>query len=486
MKLPDCFPLDTDAYKPTQWLIQRDDLTNMQTYGEARKGAYFPATLFYGANMICMDEFVGPVVNKESVQQGMDESGAYYGTTKYFNKSMYNHIINKYGGMLPVRIKAVKEGTLVPIDNVKFNFEALDPLCIPLVKHIETTFMHVWYPTTICTNTFYGKKKILEHLIKSGTPESIEYKWADFGFRACSGKEQAARGGSAFLVHFRTSDTMIGERALKFYYGTKEKSILQSVMASEHADALQYGPGEGEYQYVHAMLDAAPSDAIVSIVIDAFDAENFIDNVITREDIKQKVLSRTGKTVWRQDSGDPKEQTLRNLNSLSISYGYSHNSKTYKVLNPKIGILQGDGMTRATIDDLYMHIENFKWSSDNLMVGSGSGTLVKGFERDTQRYAIKPSLMVYGEQEVPVCKEVKSQPDKKSKAGYLKLHKMGEAYTTLSSINMPRHQFNSYIDELETIFENGEIKRHQTFDEIRERAAAELTRSMQEQTVATN
>lgn len=468
MKLPNCFPHDTDAYKVTQHLFQHKKLNGMHTYAEHRAGAIFPATLFSTLQMILIDDLVGPVVNKESVQLAQDKCGHEFGTTKYFNKLMFDHIINKYGGHLPIRIKAVKEGTLVPVGNVLFTIENLDDLCVPIVKHVETLLMHSWYGSTVSTNSFYGKRDTLRHLQKSGTPENINFHWADFGFKACSGKEQAARGGLAHMIHFNTSDTLIADRAIDFYYGTKEGSILKSVIASEHADALQYGPGAGECEYVHSILDAAPSDAIVSIVIDAYDAENFIDNVITRKDIMDKVLARTGKTVWRQDSGDPKEQTLRNLNSLSISYGWAPNAKSYRALNPKISILQGDGMQRTTIDELYTHIEDNKWSADNLLPGSGAGTLVKGFERDTQRMAIKPSVMHYEDKGfVNVCKEVKSQPDKKSKAGFLKLHQAADAFMTLSSKDMPAVQFNAYMDSLETVFEHGELKRKQNFDEVR-------------------
>lgn len=475
MKLPNCFPDDTDAYKVTQHLLQKKELNGIYSYGEHRKGAQYPASMFFGAQIICIDHFVGEVVTKENVQYAQDKAGHRFGTPKYFNRKMYDYIINKYGGMLPVRIKAVKEGTLVPINNVLFTMESLDDKCIPLVKHMETMFMQNWYPSTVCTNSFYGKRDTLKHLIKSGTPESINFKWADFGNRACSGQEQAARGGAAHLVHFNTSDTQVADRAVDFYYGTKEGSILKSVIASEHADALQYGPGEGEYEYVHACLDAAPDDAIVSIVIDTFDQDNFIDNVLTREDIKIRIVSRAGITVPRQDSGDPKEKTLRNLNSLSISYGWAQNNKGYRVINPKLNVLQGDGMQRSTIDELYTHIEDNKWSSDNLLPGSGSGTLVKGFERDTQRMAIKPSQMSFTDRgEVNVCKEVKSQPDKRSKTGRLKLHDAGGAFMTLSSADMPKEQFAGYIDSLETIFENGELKRKQTFDEVREIAAGYL------------
>ena len=57
---------------------------------------------------------------------------------------------------------------------------------------------------------------------------------------------------------------------------------------------------------------------------------------------------------------------------------------------------------------------------------------------------------------------------KTSKSGKLKLHPSAGTFSTISSTEMPKEQFAGYIDALELVFENGEIIRTQTFDEIRE------------------
>ena len=117
-----------------------------------------------------------------------------------------------------------------------------------------------------------------------------------------------------------------------------------------------------------------------------------------------------------------------------------------------------------------------KWSADNLLLGSGSGSLVSDLERDTQRASIKPSVMYFGDQEINVCKEVKGQPDKKSKPGKLKLHQSGDSFMTISSATESPAMFNSYIDSLEPIYELGEMKRMQNFNEIRKIADSYLTK----------
>jgi len=56
---------------------------------------------------------------------------------------------------------------------------------------------------------------------------------------------------------------------------------------------------------------------------------------------------------------------------------------------------------------------------------------------------------------------------KKSKAGILKLVKHNGEFFTVSSSDAT-HDFDLWDDELEVVFENGEILREQSFQEIRE------------------
>lgn len=466
MSLTKNFTIDSDAYKVTQWLMYKPGLSKIVSYGESRLGSVFPTTLFTGARKIIVDHLEGQVITKEKIAEGLDKSGSYFGTTKYFNLQMWNHILNKYGGMLPLRIKAVKEGTNVPINNVLYKLEALDEKCVPLVQHTETLFMQNWEATTVATNGFYFKRDMIKHLERSGTPANVEWRAHNFGYRAGGSHDQSIVCSMAWLINFIGDDTLVGDRAAEYYYGYKEP-ILRSVAASEHSVALMYGPGEGEYEYVHACLDAAEPHLPVSIVIDTFDQNNFIDNVITRPDIVEKVLSRSGPTVWRQDSGNALENTLRNLNSLSISYGYSFNDKHYKIINPKVSLLQGDAMSRDKANVLLESIQDQKWSVDNVIVAAGTGFVNDHFTRDTQRFAIKPCQFTIDEKEVNVQKVVKSQPDKASKPGDLKLHQTGKDFMTISSAKETKANFDNYSDCLQTILEMGESKNKQSYDEVR-------------------
>ncbi len=456
---------DTDFYKLARHLTTKRGTTNLYSYGEPRIGAEHDHTMYFGGQIIIQDHLVGKVVTQEKIDYARMKTKAWGGYSEYFNEEMWNTILNKFDGKLPIRIKAVKEGALVPISNPLFTIEALDPIAVPLVSHVETLFSHIWLTSTICTNSFYIKKTILKYLQETGTPDNIERMLIFFGYRSATCQEHAKRGDMANMVHFVGSDTTVADRGIDFHYGYSKPARLQSVFATEHSDAQLFGRGEGEYTYVKDMLTIAPDDAIVSLVTDTYDGINFIDNVINRPDVKEMILKRKGKTIFRMDSGNMIEVMNRSINSLANNFGYALNDKNYKVLNGKVGTLCSNDVHRKSIPLLYESLKSNGYSADNMLVGSGNGTM-QDFSRDDQRFAIKSSWAIVDGEEVNLIKDPKTESFKKSKAGRLKLHQSDGVFSTISSANGTPKMFESYADSLETVFEMGELKRHQSFDDV--------------------
>lgn len=300
---------------------------------------------------------------------------------------------------------------------------------------------------------------------KTGTPDLLPFMVNDFGMRGVCSFEAAAYGGAAHMVSgFVGSDNMAGNRLLKDYYGATS-AVTKSVWATEHSVATSFGPGIGEMQYLLNQLENAPEDAIISIVIDSYGTFKFIDDVVGSEKIKKIIINRPGRVVFRPDSGVPKEIVNRLLESLRNIFGYTYNDKGYKVLNYNVGIIQGDGMERETILDLYESITKNGWSTDNVVVGSGGGLLQK-VNRDTQRFAIKASYGELNEKEsFDIQKNPGTDPTKASKAGKLILHKSADMYG--DSYSTKKYLGNeNYHDALETVFENGKLIKELTYEEI--------------------
>lgn len=83
----------------------------------------------------------------------------------------------KYDGFLPIRIRAVPEGTLVPVKNVLFTVESTDPEVAWLGNYFETMLVQAWYPMTVATNSFMQKRLIKENLEQTADDlDGLPYK----------------------------------------------------------------------------------------------------------------------------------------------------------------------------------------------------------------------------------------------------------------------------------------------------------------------
>jgi nicotinamide phosphoribosyltransferase len=165
--------------------------------------------------------------------------------------------------------------------------------------------------------------------------------------------------------------------------------------------------------------------------------------------------------VVRPDSGYPPEIVVKVLDILGEKFGYTINSKNYKVLDPHVRVIQGDGIDFAMLDLILSAMEKSGWSADNVAFGSGGGLLQK-LNRDTQKFAFKCSSALVGSTERDVFKQPITDSGKKSKSGRLKLVNDGGNLITVASSD-PRD------DVLQTVFKNGEVLNKQDFIQIRKR-----------------
>ncbi|MFT8329023.1 MAG: nicotinate phosphoribosyltransferase [Oenococcus oeni] len=409
--------LDTDAYKLTHHLQYPKGLTKLYSYAEARPGSRFNTVSWFGLQMIIADHLLGKVSN-EMIDEAEEFSFLTFGNHNFFNREVWERVRDL--GYLPINIMELPEGIEVPISTPLLTLESTEPWFATTLNALESVLMQVWYPTTISTNSMYIKKALLPLFEKSGSVAGLDLAANDFGLRGASSLQSAQRGGAAHLLHFRGSDNLAADKVIADVYGLKGRAL--SVWATEHSVATSYGPDRGEIDYVNSQLDRAGDNDIISIVIDSYDSINFVRNVIGSKEIKNRIIKRSGRIVLRPDSGEPQEIDLQVLDILADIFGTDVNDKGYKVINHNVGIIQGDGMNRQTIIELYHHILHQGWSAGNLIVGSGGGLLQEGFDRDTERFAIKASYGELGDGHgFLIQKHPKQDPTKNSKSGRFKV-----------------------------------------------------------------
>jgi nicotinamide phosphoribosyltransferase len=347
-----------------------------------------------------------------------------------FNEAGWQHIVDKHGGYLPLKICAVPEGSLIPTRHVMVTIENTDPACYWLSTYFETILLQaVWYPTTVATISFHLKQLLSQyHQQSSDRPlTDVDFKLHDFGFRGVSSIEGAAIGGLAHLTCFKGSDTVPAILQARRYYGCEMASF--SIPAAEHTTMTAWGKNQEEAAYRNMLQQFDKPGATLAVVSDSYDIYHAID-VIWGQHLKADVLQAGGTVVIRPDSGDPTEMPITAIQGLMKHYGYRINQKGYKVLPDSIRVIHSDGLTPEVIRQILVNMAREKLSLDNLFFGMGAA-LLQLVNRDTQKFAMKCSAVCRDGHWHSVYKDPVTDKGKRSKAGRLALIQDKGQYFTI-------------------------------------------------------
>ena len=460
--------LDTDSYKASHYRQYAPGTGYVQSYIEARApNGDIDYTLFFGLQAYLMQVLSQPIC-----QDDIDEADAVFTAHgEPFNRTGWQHIVDMHGGKLPIRIRAVKEGTILPVRQVQLVIENTDPAAYWLPSYLETSLLRaIWYPTTVATNSWANVELIGAALEKTdGSREGLPFKLHDFGARGATSREQAGIGGAAHLIASLGTDTVSGLLFARNYYGADMAGF--SIPAAEHSTMTSWGGAPGEVEAMENMLTQFPT-GLVAVVSDSYDLMHAI-NHHWGETLREQVLARDGILVVRPDSGEPTEIVPAVIEALMDKFGEQTTSTGYRLLNDKVRVIQGDGITRESLKAILAKMDARKLAVGNVAFGMGAGLLQK-MDRDTYSYAMKASAAQINGAWVDVYKDpVTAKGSKTSKRGRLALTwSQAKGYQTheqVSDEGVPG-------DLLETVFENGEIKRIQTFEEIRAKAAETFTK----------
>ena len=448
----------TDSYKPSHYVQYPKGTEYVHSYLESR-GGQFEDDVFTLLQPLLWKYLAGVVVTPEKINKAEKLLSLHLSNVK-FNRAGWEYILKVHGGKLPIRIKAVPEGTVVKGKNVLMTVENTDPNCFWLTNYLETLLLHVWYPITVATLSREMKKTIGKGLVETGDLAGLDFKLHDFGFRGVSSVESAMMGAAAHLVNFMGTDTLVALPMIEEVYGAECAAF--SIPASEHSTITSWGR-QNEGQAFKNMLDSYP-EGLVACVSDSYNIWEACDK-LWGQDLKDQILNRNGTLVVRPDSGNPVTVVPRVLEVLMSRFGFTINNKGYKVLPPQIRVIQGDGITYESTKEIVNAMISNGLSVDNVAFGMGGGLLQK-VDRDTLKFAFKCSAARINNEWVDVFKEPVDEPFKKSKKGRLKLIKVDGEFATVRA-----DQYPQYKDELETVFLDGEVTKTYTWNEVRARAA---------------
>lgn len=392
-------------------------------------------------------------------------------------------------GYLPLEVRALPEGSVVPLRVPTATIHNTDPRFFWLTNYIESLMSaELWGASTSATIAREYRKILNKYARKTaGSTAGVEFQGHDFSFRGMHGLAAATTSGLGHLLSFVGTDTVPAILAAeRFYNANIEKELVgTSIPATEHSVMCANGKDELEV-YKRLITEVYPS-GFVSIVSDTWDFWGVIENVIAP--LKDVIMARTGgaigdRVVIRPDSGDPvlmicgdelADHPLAKkglIESLWDIFGGTVNEQGYKVLNPKIGAIYGDAITRARAELISERLEKKGFASTNVVYGIGSFTYQYN-TRDTFGYALKSTLCQINGVEQAIQKDPKTDDGtKKSALGGVAVFQDRSGLSFILQDGLTLEETD--VGELETVFKDGKLVRDEALAEIRARVLKDI------------
>ncbi|CAM4429134.1 nicotinate phosphoribosyltransferase [Pseudoalteromonas ostreae] len=422
-------------------------------------------------------------------------------------------------GYLPLKIKALPEGTLVPylvppitIVNTKAGFQWLTNM-------IETVLSCENWPIQTSTTTSVAYLKVFKEFAqKTGMPmEFVPFQGHDFSFRGMFGKHAAAMSGFGHLASGLVgTDTIPAVLFAEKYYGANVDNELVgcSVDATEHSVTCSWIM-EGEIEFFKYLMQEQSPKGILSVVSDTWDFWTLVTDYLPQ--LKNEIMTRDGTLVIRPDSGDPvkvltgytispvsdyselfttqdeaeKEVLQKGFEAYRFNgqyFGFEDNNiielmecevkglieclwdifggtttpKGYKLLDEHIGAIYGDAITLTRQRQILQRLMD-KGFASKVVLGIGSYSY-QYVTRDTHGSAVKATSVVKAGERLTIFKDPKTDTKKKSAKGLLKIERVNGELTLFDDVTEQEEAQGL----LEVVFEDGKLVKETTLNEIRE------------------
>ena len=379
-------------------------------------------------------------------------------------------------GYLPLEIRALPEGTMVTmgipcieIINTHENFAWL-------VQWIECILqVELWKPC--CHATIGNMYRNIADYWYDKTTDGMSGKLAcaDFGMRGMSCMDEAVRCSASWLLSFDKTSTIPAISYIDKYYNAncREEGIGIGAVSTEHSVmGANFSVDGDEITFVKRLLTELYPNTSFSMVSDTYDYWNMINNILPQ--CKEEIMDHHGKLLVRPDSGDIVDISVKTVEKLWEIFGGTTNSKGYKVLDPHIGIIYGDGCTLSNVDTIWRELEKRGFAANNIAYGVGAfcftaiaedGKLIVA-TRDTFGIAMKATYGIINGEKVMIYKDPKTDTShlKKSHKGCCRVYEEDGQLKC-------QDQLMEMSDDslLTTVFKDGAFVREDSFMDIRER-----------------
>jgi nicotinamide phosphoribosyltransferase len=392
-------------------------------------------------------------------------------------------------GYLPIHVKGIEEGTLVPIKVPVLTIYNTEPEFYWVTNYLETIISNLlWKPMTSATIAYQYRKVLTQWMLKTDPERAwfIDWQGHDFSMRGMDSIAATISSGLGHATSFMGSDSLPVIHGARKFYGA-QGPVVGSVNATEHS-VMCAGSKEDEIGTFRRLLETYPT-GILSVVSDTWDLWKVCtEHVVT---LKEEIMARDGKLVIRPDSGDPvdiicglnskppimidsellKSKDVHNepkvkgvIELLWDVFGGTVNEQGYKVLDSHIGAIYGDSITIDRAEEICKRLEAKGFASTNIVLGVGSFTYQYN-TRDTFGFAMKATYVeVDGEGREIFKDPITDDGTKKSATGLLSVFKDDNLV----------YRLHDHCDwdteskgELQTIYKDGTLRNVVSFEEIR-------------------
>lgn len=385
-------------------------------------------------------------------------------------------------GYLPLRIRALPEGTRVPMQVPCIEISNTHPRFAWLVNTIESLLSaEMWYPMVSATvGAMY--RDVVDKAYNLSVDDDVLHARAlsDFSFRGQESLESATKSSAAFLLSFLNTATVPAIEFLDRYYkySSEDEPIGFGLISTEHSVMCSnYAVDGNETDFVRRLLTEIYPNHSFAMVSDSYDYWNMVDNILPS--LKTEILAHNGTLFVRGDSGDPVDIITKSVFHLWDSFGGTINSKGFKVLDPHIRASYGDAITITRAKEIYRVLMQNGFAANNVSLGVGSfsmqcmegedGTLYP-FTRDTFGIAVKSTYCEVAGKPYQIFKNPKTDTAhfKKSQRGMCRVcHDVDGELICIDGLTP--HNCNEGESLLQTVFEDGKMLNRQSLDEIRQR-----------------
>lgn len=449
--------LSTDVYKMGHMEQFCPGTTKVYSYLMARNSRQFNEVMWFGLKYY-LQEYLLAEITSQDVRDFFKYREKILGIEP--SKEVREKVVNLHKlGYWPLEIKALPEGLTYPLRVPLMTITNTLPEFYWCVGFVESLLLKTWYPSVVATHSHEYRKIVEQYYAETCSPGLMflrDFAVHDFGYRGDSSEESSGLSGAAHLLNFKGSDTVLAYPFVEKYY-PELKLEMFSVAASEHSVMCSFGR-ENEFQAYEHMLDTYPS-GIVSIVSDTYDIYNVVGNFAGK--LKERILSRNGKVVFRPDSGDPikvicgdpdaQEGSMQWLGCLRILdniFGSTVNEKGYRDLNPKVGLIYGDGMYLERYKNMLEAMKQMGYAASNLVIGVGG--ILRNHTRDDLGFAIKATYVEVNGEPREIMKDPITDHAKKSHMGLLCVD---ENHSVLEHCSNEQEA----LGLLKTVFKNGKL-----------------------------